>query len=154
MRFIVERDALADGVMWVSRSLSARPIMPVLLGVLIKADNAQVSGVTVKGANGEGIFILAQLGQNFHSVKIDNVSAINNRNGIYLIADTAAQVDNFIVTNSLASNNSSIGVNLLLNNGAKVTYSYIGNMIANTNGSSGISIQGLNKNGSWNIFVD
>jgi len=38
MRFIVERDALADGVMWVSRSLSARPIMPVLLGVLIKAD--------------------------------------------------------------------------------------------------------------------
>ena len=87
-------------------------------------------------------------------MKIDNVSAINNRNGIYLIADTAAQVDNFIVTNSLASNNSSIGVNLLLNNGAKVTYSYIGNMIANTNGSSGISIQGLNKNGSWNIFVD
>ena len=38
MRFIVERDALADGVMWVSRSLSARPIMPVLLGVLINAD--------------------------------------------------------------------------------------------------------------------
>jgi len=38
MRFIVERDALADGVMWVSRSLSARPIMPVLLGILIKAD--------------------------------------------------------------------------------------------------------------------
>ena len=42
MRFIVERDALADGVMWVSRSLSARPIMPVLLGVLIKADKQGV----------------------------------------------------------------------------------------------------------------
>ncbi len=42
MRFIVERDALADGVMWVSRSLSARPIMPVLLGVLIKADKKGV----------------------------------------------------------------------------------------------------------------
>ena len=42
MRFIVERDALADGVMWVSRSLSARPIMPVLLGVLINADKKGV----------------------------------------------------------------------------------------------------------------
>ena len=44
MRFIVERDALADGVMWVSRSLSARPIMPVLLGVLINADKKGVHG--------------------------------------------------------------------------------------------------------------
>lgn len=38
MRFTVERDLLADGIGWVSRSLSTRPIMPVLLGILIEAE--------------------------------------------------------------------------------------------------------------------
>ena len=46
MRFVVERDALSDGVAWVSRSLSSRPIMPVLLGVVI---DAQKNGVHLSG---------------------------------------------------------------------------------------------------------
>ncbi|MFZ9471589.1 MAG: DNA polymerase III subunit beta [Candidatus Nanopelagicaceae bacterium] len=46
MRFVVERDALSDGVAWVSRSLSSRPIMPVLLGVVI---DAQKNGVHLAG---------------------------------------------------------------------------------------------------------
>ena len=46
LRFVVERDALSDGVAWVSRSLSSRPIMPVLLGVVI---DAQKNGVHLAG---------------------------------------------------------------------------------------------------------
>ncbi|HUW79123.1 MAG TPA: DNA polymerase III subunit beta [Candidatus Nanopelagicaceae bacterium] len=42
MRFTVERDQLADGVSWVARSLSTRPITPVLLGILITAETGQV----------------------------------------------------------------------------------------------------------------
>lgn len=42
MKFIVEQHALADGVNWVSRSLSSRPIMTALLGIVIEAENGQV----------------------------------------------------------------------------------------------------------------
>lgn len=42
MKFTVEQHALADGVNWVSRSLSTRPIMTALLGIVIEADNGQV----------------------------------------------------------------------------------------------------------------
>jgi DNA polymerase-3 subunit beta len=42
MRFTVERDLLADGVGWVARSLSTRPITPVLLGILLKAEGSQL----------------------------------------------------------------------------------------------------------------
>jgi DNA polymerase-3 subunit beta len=38
MKFRVERDALADGVAWVARSLPARPSVPVLGGVLLETD--------------------------------------------------------------------------------------------------------------------
>jgi DNA polymerase-3 subunit beta len=37
MRFQVERDALADAVAWVSRALPARPVIPVLSGLLLNA---------------------------------------------------------------------------------------------------------------------
>jgi DNA polymerase-3 subunit beta len=48
MKFRVERDALADGVAWVARSLPARPSIPVLGGALLEADNdAQV--LTISG---------------------------------------------------------------------------------------------------------
>ena len=39
MKFRVERDALADGVAWVARSLPSRPSVPVLGGVLLEADD-------------------------------------------------------------------------------------------------------------------
>ena len=37
MKITVERDALVDGLAWVSRSLSSRPIMPILLGISLEA---------------------------------------------------------------------------------------------------------------------
>jgi DNA polymerase III subunit beta len=39
MRFIVERDALAEAVAWVARSLPSRPVLPILSGLLIEASS-------------------------------------------------------------------------------------------------------------------
>jgi DNA polymerase III subunit beta len=38
MRFTVERDALAEAVTWVARALPTRPVIPVLGGLLLRAD--------------------------------------------------------------------------------------------------------------------
>ncbi|MDY3049891.1 MAG: DNA polymerase III subunit beta [Rothia sp. (in: high G+C Gram-positive bacteria)] len=43
MKFTVERDTLADAVSWTARSLSPRPPLPVLSGLLIKAELGEVS---------------------------------------------------------------------------------------------------------------
>jgi DNA polymerase III subunit beta len=37
MRFVVERDALAEAVAWIARSLPSRPVLPVLSGLLLQA---------------------------------------------------------------------------------------------------------------------
>ncbi len=37
MRFVVEREVLADAVAWVARSLPSRPVLPVLSGLLLEA---------------------------------------------------------------------------------------------------------------------
>ena len=42
MKFTVEQHALADAVNWVSRSLSTRPIMAALLGIVINVENNEV----------------------------------------------------------------------------------------------------------------
>ena len=38
MKFTVERDALAEAVAWVARELPSRPVVPVLTGLLLSAD--------------------------------------------------------------------------------------------------------------------
>ena len=43
MKFRVERDVLAEAVTWTARSLSPRPPVPVLSGLLIKAENGSLS---------------------------------------------------------------------------------------------------------------
>jgi DNA polymerase-3 subunit beta len=43
MKFRVERDALADAVAWAARSLSTRPTIPVLAGLLLSVDAEQLS---------------------------------------------------------------------------------------------------------------
>lgn len=43
MKFTVDRDVLADAVTWTARSLSPRPPVPVLSGLLIKAQGNEVS---------------------------------------------------------------------------------------------------------------
>jgi DNA polymerase-3 subunit beta len=39
MRFRVERDVLAEAVAWVARALPSRPVIPVLSGLLLRADD-------------------------------------------------------------------------------------------------------------------
>ncbi len=43
VKFSVERDVLAEAVTWTARSLSPRPPVPVLSGLLIKADGGSLS---------------------------------------------------------------------------------------------------------------
>jgi DNA polymerase-3 subunit beta len=43
VKFRVERDVLADAVAWAARSLPARPPAPVLAGLLLKAEDGQLS---------------------------------------------------------------------------------------------------------------
>ncbi|MDR1824822.1 MAG: DNA polymerase III subunit beta [Bifidobacteriaceae bacterium] len=47
MKFVVERDVLADAVGWVARALPARPPSPVLAGVRIKAKSDDGGTVTL-----------------------------------------------------------------------------------------------------------
>ncbi|MGI8760927.1 MAG: DNA polymerase III subunit beta [Jatrophihabitantaceae bacterium] len=52
MKFRVERDALADAVTWAARSLSARPTIPVLAGLLLSVvdDALSVSGFDLEAS--------------------------------------------------------------------------------------------------------
>jgi DNA polymerase-3 subunit beta len=43
MRFRIERDALAEAVAWVARALPARPVVPVLSGMLIEAEEGTLA---------------------------------------------------------------------------------------------------------------
>ena len=97
MRFIVERDALANGVMWVSRSLSARPIMPVLLGVLIKADK---QGVHLSGYDLE----TSGKAEVAADVKEEGTVLVSGK----LLSDIARALPNKPVTFSLEGNRVSV----------------------------------------------
>jgi len=97
MRFIVERDALADGVMWVSRSLSARPIMPVLLGVLIRADK---KGVHLSGYDLE----TSGKAEVTADVKDEGTVLVSGK----LLSDIARALPNKPVTFSLEGNRVSV----------------------------------------------
>jgi DNA polymerase-3 subunit beta len=52
MKFRVERDALADAVAWAARSLSSRPTMPVLSGLLLTIDGQtlRISGFDMEAS--------------------------------------------------------------------------------------------------------
>lgn len=52
MKFRVEREALADAVSWAARSLSARPTMPVLAGLLlsVEAEQLTISGFDLEAS--------------------------------------------------------------------------------------------------------
>jgi DNA polymerase III subunit beta len=43
MKFTVERDALAEAVAWVARALPGRPVIPVLGGLLVRADGDELT---------------------------------------------------------------------------------------------------------------
>lgn len=97
LRFVVERDALSDGVAWVSRSLSSRPIMPVLLGVVI---DAQKNGVHLAGYDLE-TSAKAQINAD---VKEEGRVLVSGR----LLSDIAKSLPNKPVTISLDGNRVSV----------------------------------------------
>ena len=49
MKFTVERDALAEAVAWVARALPSRPVVPVLTGLLLSADQEDQPGQAEAG---------------------------------------------------------------------------------------------------------
>jgi DNA polymerase III subunit beta len=51
MRFTVDRDALGEAVTWVARALPTRPVVPVLAGLLLRAEQADQDQ---PGGNGPG----------------------------------------------------------------------------------------------------
>jgi DNA polymerase III subunit beta len=51
MRFTVQRDALAEAVTWVARALPTRPVVPVLAGLLLRAERDDQNQ---SGSNGPG----------------------------------------------------------------------------------------------------
>src|SRR3954464_5804791 len=52
MKFRVEREGLADAVTWAARSLSTRPTMPVLAGLLlsVKTNTLAISGFALEAS--------------------------------------------------------------------------------------------------------
>jgi DNA polymerase-3 subunit beta len=59
MKFTVDRDALADAVGWVARALPARPVVPVLTGLLLSAVFEDTGQDTTQGPNGTGFLTLS-----------------------------------------------------------------------------------------------
>ena len=59
MKFTVDRDALADAVGWVARALPARPVVPVLTGLLLSAVFEDAAQDHAQGPNGSGFLILS-----------------------------------------------------------------------------------------------
>ena len=43
MKFRVERDVLAESVAWAARSLPSRPSVPILAGLLVEAEDGQIT---------------------------------------------------------------------------------------------------------------
>ncbi len=43
MRLRIEREALADAVTWVARALPTRPVIPILAGMLLDADEGRLT---------------------------------------------------------------------------------------------------------------
>ena len=63
MKFRVERDAMADAVSWAARSLSTRPTVPVLAGLLLSVDNdsLSVSGFDLEASTEVGLPVAGAL---------------------------------------------------------------------------------------------
>jgi len=59
MKFTVDRDALADAVGWVARALPARPVVPVLTGLLLSAVFDDTGQDKNAGQHGSGFLILS-----------------------------------------------------------------------------------------------
>ena len=82
------------------------------VGILVTADNAMISGVSVNGSRGNGIMVQASgAGHVINNVTIDNVSSNSNlRRGILVFATNGGTIVNATVRNSTSNNNLTSGV--------------------------------------------
>jgi len=58
MKFTVDRDALGEAVTWVARALPTRPVLPVLAGLLLRAE-WEDQDLNKSGGNGPGFLTLS-----------------------------------------------------------------------------------------------
>jgi DNA polymerase III subunit beta len=58
MKFTVDRDALGEAVTWVARALPTRPVLPVLAGLLLRAEREGRDPNQIEG-NGQGLLTLS-----------------------------------------------------------------------------------------------
>jgi DNA polymerase-3 subunit beta len=58
MKFTVDRDALGEAVTWVARALPTRPVLPVLAGLLLRAERESGDPNQI-GGNGPGLLTLS-----------------------------------------------------------------------------------------------
>jgi len=58
MKFTVDRDALGEAVTWVARALPTRPVLPVLAGLLLRAEREDRDPNQI-GGNGPGLLTLS-----------------------------------------------------------------------------------------------
>ena len=58
MKFTVDRDALGEAVTWVARALPTRPVLPVLAGLLLRAEREGQDPNQI-GGNGPGFLTLS-----------------------------------------------------------------------------------------------
>ena len=58
MKFTVDRDALGEAVTWVARALPTRPVLPVLAGLLLRAEREGRDPNQI-GGNGPGLLTLS-----------------------------------------------------------------------------------------------
>lgn len=127
-------------------------------GVSVSADNVLVTGITVDGADRDGILVSASgAGASAQNIRITNVETINNRTGIYIhgadSASVSASVERTVATNNTqhgmavyddtagsfnadlgGGNLNSDGLNVLANNGLEdLAVDYDGGTLAAQN---------------------
>jgi predicted outer membrane repeat protein len=114
--------------------------------------NITIAGLTLNGAQGNGVFVLANAGKNFSNVTVTNITSSNNlKQGIVIGSDNAA-IDIMSVTYSTVSNNIQAGINLYTVNAGRAGTMLVENNTANTNGG-GIVAQGYTNSIIGSIIV-
>ena len=109
-------------------------------GILMTASATGVAGVTIQGAQGNGIYALANAGQIFERVTIRDVTASgNNANGVNVAADGAV-ISDVTMSNLEANSNGVIGVYLAPYSGGMINQATLDNITTNNNSVHGLAL--------------
>lgn len=129
-------------------------------GVLVTGRDVLLSGFTVDGTSGNGIFIWAEgVGVNLGNVVIEGVSSSNQgRRGISIQAANGGMIDDVHVRNSLTENTGFRGIEVMVRGSDN---SHVGavnildnQVINNTGGAHSINIQPGGTDGSGSNFAN